>query len=158
MGCRIGSIRSIGWSCQAQALTCFILTVLLNRHWQQVPNTYVLGAKRRWLGVNCVERIGIWPVLRTLNWQWLGNLLSTRIFWSSKANGFIPWFLPNTVWTPWWVVERRASKKYTAYIASSNKKLNEASQNQTRRMRQQTSPDSLLLNLWSALPNSRLPL
>ena len=40
-------------------------------------------------------------------------------------------------------------------MVSSNKKLNETSQNQTRRMRQQTSPDSLLLNLWgrSVLPN-----
>ena len=33
-----------------------------------------------------------------------------------------PWFIPNTSWTPWWVVERRASEKYTAYMASSNKK------------------------------------
>ena len=25
------------------------------------------------------------------------------------------------MWTPWWVVDRRASEKYTAYMASSNK-------------------------------------
>ena len=33
-------------------------------------------------------------------------------------------------------------------MASSNKNLNETSQNQSRRMRQQTSLDLLLFNLW----------
>ena len=36
--------------------------------------------------------------------------------------GYPPWFIPNTSWTPWWMVERRAREKYTACMASSNKK------------------------------------
>ena len=63
-------------------------------------------------------------MLRTWNWQWLGSLPSTRVYWlcipvSTKVNGLPPWFIPNTSWTRWWVVERRASERYTA---SSNKK------------------------------------
>ena len=165
MGGQISLIRSIGWSCQALATICFIPTVLLNLHLQPVTNPYLLGARRQWLRVNCVERIGIWPVLRTWNWQWLKNLPSTRVYWShisvsNKANGLPPWFIHNTSWTLWWVVECRTSKKYTAYMASSNKKkkINGICLNQTQRMRQQTSPDSLLLDLWrrSAYPNSCL--
>ena len=124
---RRGPIQSIGLSCQAQAPTCFILTVLLNLHLQQVPNPYLLGVRRWWLRVNCIERIGIWPLLRTWNWQRLKNLSSTRVYWScipvsTKANGFPPWFIPNTSWILWWVVERRASEKYIAHMVSSNKK------------------------------------
>ena len=37
---------------------------LLNLHLQQVPNPYLLGARKRWMRVNCIERIGIWPVLK----------------------------------------------------------------------------------------------
>ena len=40
------------------------------------------------------------------------------------------WFIPNTSWTPRWVVEHRASEKYTAPIASSYKK-----QKQTKSVR-----------------------
>ena len=144
---------------------CFIPTVILNLHLQQISNPYLLGARWRWLRVNCVEKIGIWPVLKTWNRQRLGNLPSARKYWScypvsTKANGFQPWYIPSTSWTPAWVVERSAIKKYTAYMASSNKKrLNETSQNQTRIMRQQSFLDYLLLNLWkrSASSNSRLP-
>ena len=94
---------------------------------QQIPNPYLLDARRRWLRVNFVERIQLWPVLRVWNWQRLGNRPSTRVYWShipvsTKANGLPPWFIPNTSWTPLWVAERRASEKYTAYMASSNKK------------------------------------
>ena len=32
------------------------------------------------------------------------------------------WYIPNTSWTSWWVVEYRAKEKYTASMASSNKK------------------------------------
>ena len=93
MGGRISPIRSVGWSCQALAPIYFIPIILLNLHLQQVPNTYLLAARRRLLRVNCVERIGIWPVLRTWNWQRLGSLPSTRVYWSripvlTKANGF----------------------------------------------------------------------
>ena len=77
----LGPIRSIGWSCQAQATIYFIPTVLLNLHLQQVPNPYQLVARNRWLRVNCVE-IGIWAALRTWNWQRIGSLLSTRVYWS----------------------------------------------------------------------------
>ena len=62
------------------------------------------------------------------NWQRLGSLPSTRVYWSriSRLNQG-KWVTPlvffyNTIWTPWWVEERRASEKYTAYMASSNKK------------------------------------
>ena len=51
----LGPIQSISWSYQALAPIYFILTVLLNLHLQQVPNPYLLIARRRWLRVNCVE-------------------------------------------------------------------------------------------------------
>ena len=63
---QIGPIQSIGWSCQPLEPIYFILTVLLNLHLQQVPNPYLLGARRWWLKVNCIERIGIWPENRNL--------------------------------------------------------------------------------------------
>ena len=126
-GGRIGPIRSIGWSCQALAPICFIPTVLLNLHKQQISNTYLLGAKRRWLKVNCVERIGIWPELKIWNCQRLENQLSAQVYRScilvsTKANGFPQRYIPNTSKTPWWVVKQRTSEKYTASMASSNKK------------------------------------
>ena len=49
--------------------------------------------------------------------------------------GFPHWYITNTRWTPWWMVERKASEKYTASMASSKKKKqkkkNETCQNQT---------------------------
>ena len=89
--------------------------------------TYLLGARRRWMKVNCVERIGICPVLRTWNWQQLENLPSAWVYWlcipaSTKANGFPPWYIPNTIWILWWVVKHRTKEKYIACIPSSNKK------------------------------------
>ena len=94
----------------------FIPTILLNLHLQQVPNPYFLGARKWWLRINCVERIEIWPVLRTWNWQWLKNLPTVWVYWlcisiSTKANGFPPWYIPYTNWILWWVVEHNASKK-----------------------------------------------
>ena len=64
-------------------------------------------------------------MLRTRNWQQLENLPSGQVYWlcipiSAKANEFPPWYIPNTSWIPWWVVEHRASEKYTASTASSN--------------------------------------
>ena len=35
---------------------------------------------------------------------------------------FPPWFIPNTNWAPWWMVEHRASEKYIPTMASSYKK------------------------------------
>ena len=87
MGDRIVLIPSIGWSYQALAPICYIPTVLLNLHLQKVPNPYLLFAGRWWLSVNYVERIGIWLVLRTWNWQRLGVYWS-RIPVSTKVNGF----------------------------------------------------------------------
>ena len=46
-----------------------------------MPNPYLLGARRQWLRFTGVERIGIWPVLWTWNWQRLGNLPSIRVYW-----------------------------------------------------------------------------
>ena len=111
----IGPIQSIGWSCQALAPICFIPTVLLNLCLQQVPNPYLLGA-RRWLRVKCVERIGICPVLRTWNWKLLGNLQLTRETRLNQSE----WVSPLVHWTPWWMVESKANEKYTAYMVSSN--------------------------------------
>ena len=59
---------------------------------------------------------------------------------STKANRLPVWFIPNTSWTPWKVVERMASEKYTAYMAYSNKKI-------------QTKPVRIRLWEWG----SRLP-
>ena len=33
-----------------------------------------------------------------------------------------PWLIPNTSWTPWWVVEHRTNGKYIPIMASSLKK------------------------------------
>ena len=44
----------------------FIPTVLSNLHLEQVPNAYILGARRWWLMVTCFEKIIIWPVQRIL--------------------------------------------------------------------------------------------
>ena len=149
----LGPIRSIGWSCQALAPIYFIPTVLLNLHLQQVPNPYLLVARKRLLRVNCAENLEFdqrWELEIRNGSEAYPQLENTGPVSpvSTKANGLPPWFIPNTCWTPWWGEEHRASEKYTAYMTSSNKKLNETFQNQTQRMRQQTSPDSLLLNLW----------
>ena len=121
-GSWIGLILSIHWSCQARAPICFIPTVLLNLHLQQVANPYLLGARSRRLRVNCVERIGIWPVLRTWNWQWFGNPLSTSMLVAYSHLNQGEWVSPlvHSQHKLDSVVEHRASKKYTAYIVSSN--------------------------------------
>ena len=81
---RTGPIRSIGWSCQALAPICFVLIVFFNLHLQKAPNPYLLGAKRRWLRVNCVERIGIWPLL---NYTVISNVYwKPEISKDSKTN------------------------------------------------------------------------
>ena len=43
--------------------------VLLNLLLQQIRNSYLLDARKRWARANCIERKGIWPVLKTCNGQ-----------------------------------------------------------------------------------------
>ena len=111
------------WSltCKTPLCPLLCLTGVLNLHLQQVPKPYLLDARRRWLRINYVERIGIWPVLRTWNWQQLGNLRSVRLYRSripvsTTANGFPSRFIPNTSWTPWWVCGAQGQRKiYSIY-------------------------------------------
>ena len=153
MGGQIGPIRSIGWSCQALAPIYFIPTVLLNLHWQQVPEPYLLGARRRWLKVNCVEN-------RNLTSAETMKLATAR---KPTFNSSILVTYPRLNQGEWVtplvhsqhkldsVVAGGAQgqwKIYSIYGVFKQKNLNETSQNQTRRMRQQTSPNLLLLNLW----------
>ena len=112
---RIGPIRSISWSCQVPAPIYFNSTVLFHLHSQQIPNPYLLGVRRQWLRVNCVERIRIRPLLKTWNRQRLENFPPCE-YWSCisismKANGFPPLYIPITSWTLWRVVEYMVSKK-----------------------------------------------
>ena len=106
---------------------CFIPTVLLNLHLQQVPNTYLLGARRQWLRVNCVERRGIWLVLRTWNWLWLRSLLSTRVSLSQPRRtqgGFrIGWWSAGSVKNIQhiWRLQIKKSKRNLSESDSENK-------------------------------------
>ena len=63
------------------------------------------------------------------DWQGLKILLLTWVYWlcipvSTKANGLPPWFILNTSWTAWWVVEHRNSKKPKPLMAFSTKNDN----------------------------------
>ena len=148
-GGRMGPIRSIGWSCQALAPIYIIPTVLLNLHLQQVPNLYLIIARGRWLRVNCVENWNLTsaenlklatarkPILKSsiphLNQgEWVTPLVNSQLKLDSVVDG-----------------GRRASEIYIQHMwRLQTKNLNETSQNQTWWTRQQTSPDSLLLNHW----------
>ena len=151
-GGRIGSIRSIGWSCQALATIYFIPTVLLNLHLQQVPNSYRLGARRRWLRVNCVENrnltsaenlklatarkptvnLSILVVYPRVNQgEWVTPLVHSQHKLDSVVGG-----------------GAQGQRKIYSIYGVFKQKIQTKPQNQTRRMRQQTSPESLLLNLW----------
>ena len=59
--------RHSDWPTQSgwlrQAPICFALTIYVNLHLQQFPNLYLLGGRRRWVRVSCVERISPWPLL-----------------------------------------------------------------------------------------------
>ena len=100
---------------------------------KQCPNLYLIGAREWGLRVNWVERKGRltlsdW-VIKTSIWQRFEILLLIQVYWycilvSAKANGFPPWFIPFSSWTPWWVVEHRTSEKYITDMASfANKKF-----------------------------------
>ena len=88
--------------------------------------SYLLGAWRRWLRVNCVENRNLTSAenLKLASARKPTLNLSILVAYPRLNQGewVTPWFIPNTSWTPWWVVERRARKKYIAYMASSNKK------------------------------------
>ena len=101
-------------------------SVFLNLHLQQVPNPYLLVARRRWLRVNCVVNMNLTSAEKlatarkpTLNLSILVAYPPSR----PRRMGYPPpRFIHNTSWTSWWVEERRASEKYTANMASSDKK------------------------------------
>ena len=110
---------------------------------QQVPNPYQLVARRQWLRVNCVENRNLTSAekLATARKPTLNSSILVAYPLSRPRRMGYPLGL-FTSWTPWWVEERRASEKYTAYMASSNKKTK---RNQTRRMKQQTSPRFIVI-------------
>ena len=96
----LGLIQSISWSCQALAPIYFILTILLNLHLQQVPNPYLLSAGRRWLRVRCVENWNLYVSEAYLQLEYTGRVSPSQ----PRRMGDPHWFIPNTSWTPWWVV------------------------------------------------------
>ena len=148
----LGPIRSIGWSCQALAPIYFISTVLLNLD-LQVPNPYQLVARRRWLRVNCVENRNLTSAENlkmakarrpTLN----SSILVAHPPSQPRRMGYPLGSFPTKVGLRggWWRAGPVTNIQHIWRLQAEN--LNETSQNQTRRMRQQISPDSLLLNLW----------
>ena len=149
----LGPIRSIGWSCQALAPIYFIPTVFLNLH-LQVPNPYLLVARRRWLRVNCVENRNLTSAEKlatarkpTPN----SSILDAYPPSQPRRMGYpLGLFTTQVGLSGGW---RNAGpvKNIQQIWHLQTKKLNGTSQNQTRRMRQQTSPDSLLLNLWGGM-------
>ena len=98
---------------------------------EQCPTFYLIGARRRGLRVNCVKRKRFltlldW-VIKTRIWHRLEILLMLWVYWycipiKVKANGFTPWFIPFSSWTPWWVVDHRTSEKYITDMASFSNK------------------------------------
>ena len=86
------------------------------------------------LRVNCVKRKELFNLVRLSYkknriWQRFEILLLIRVYWycipvSAKMNGFSPWFIPFSSWTPWWVVEHWTSEKCITDMAPfSNKKF-----------------------------------
>ena len=146
-------IRSIGWSCQALAPLYFIPTVLFNLHLQQFPNPYLLVARRRWLSVNCVENRNLTSAknlkLATARKPTLNSSILVAYPPSQPRRMGYPLGLFTTQ------VGLRGGWRSAGPVKNiqqiwrlKTQKLDETSQNQTWRMRQQNSPDSLLLNLW----------
>ena len=121
----MGPIQSIGWSCQALASIYFIPTVLLNLHLQQVPNPYQLVARRRWLRVDCVENRNLTSAEKlatarkpTLN----SSILVAYPHSQPKRTGYpLGSFLKQVGLRGGWK-SAGPSEKYTADMASSNKK------------------------------------
>ena len=91
---------------------------------QQVPNPYLLVARMQWLRVNCVENRNLTSA------ENLKLTMDRKPTFNSSILVMYPLSQPRRMGyplgsfhlTPWWVVECRASEKYTVYMASSNKK------------------------------------
>ena len=149
----LGPIRSIGWSCRTLAPLLFILTVLLNLHLKQVTNPYLLVVRRRWLRVSCVENRNLTsaenlklvtarkPTLDSSilvayppshQGEWVTPLVHSQHKLDSKVGGGAQ--------GPW--------KISSIYGVFKHKIKTKPLRIRLSRMRQQTSPDSLLLNLW----------
>ena len=100
---------------------------------EHCPTGYLIGARRQGLRVNCVKRKVLFSPVRlsykNQNLPVVRNLaLNTRIQYSipvsAKANGFPPWFILSSSWTPWWVVEHRTTVKYISVMTYfSNRKF-----------------------------------
>ena len=95
------------------------MAILFNLHLQQIPNPCLLGTKWQWLRVNCIKKIGIWPLLKTWNQHGLENLLPVQVYWpciiiSTKVNGFLSWYILDTSWTlcGWWSPGPAKKKHY----------------------------------------------
>ena len=147
----LGLIRSIDWSCQALAPIYFIPTVLLNLHLQQVPNPYQLVARRRWLRVNCVENrnlISAEKLATARNPTLNSSILVEYPPSQPRRMGYPLGLFPTQFGLRGGWRSAGPVKNIQHIWRLQTKKLNGTSQNQTRRMRQQTSPDSLLLILW----------
>ena len=132
MGSWTGPIQLLSWLCQAPAPICFIPTVLFNLHLKQIPNPYLLGARRSgWVSTALREKEfdHCWEYTPS------SSILVVHPV-STKVNGYIP----NTNWTLWWVVEHKAT--YGIF----NKKKTKWNLSESNSERQQTSSDLLSLN------------
>ena len=144
-------MQSIGWSCQALAPIYFIPTVFLNLYLQQVPNPYLLVTRRRWLRVNCVENRNLTRAenlkLATARKPTLNSSILVA-YPPSQPMGYSLGSFPTQVGLHgrWWSAGPVKNIQHIWRLQTKNQ--NETCQNQTRRMRQQTSPDLLLLKLW----------
>ena len=131
-------------SCQALAPIYFILTVLLNLHLQQVSNPYLLVARRQWLRVNCVENWNLTSAenlkLATARKPTLNS--SILVAYPPRRMGYPLGSFPTQVGLRGEWRSAGPLKNIQHIWRLQTKNLNETSQNQTRKTRQQTSPDS----------------
>ena len=115
--------------------------------------SYLLVAKRRWLRVNCVENRNLTSAenlkLATARKPTLNSSILVTYPPSQPRRIRYPLGLFTTqvgIRGGWW--SAGPVKNIQHIWRLQTKKLSGTFQNLTRRMRQQTSPDSLLLNLW----------
>ena len=119
----LGLIRSIGWSCQALASIYFIPTV------QQVPNPYLLVARRWWLRVNCVENRNLARNLATARNPTLNS--SILVAYSPSRMGYPLGSFPVQVGLRGGCWSGGLVKNIQHIWRLQTKNLNETSQNQT---------------------------